>query len=166
MMNTNTEIEMTTMRPIDRWFANYSADHVNVTNQKIHYIAVPLILWSVTALLWCIPVPGTWFGPGLWAALPAYAAWMFYNRASRPIGYGMLAILFIMLCADWWLFGYLGRIALLQIAISVFVLAWIAQFIGHKIEGKKPSFLTDLVYLLIGPAWILGKVYRKLGLKF
>ena len=55
---------------------------------------------------------------------------------------------------------------MLQLAVAVFVVAWIAQFIGHKIEGKKPSFLTDLVYLLIGPAWILGKVYRRFGWKF
>ena len=48
-------------------------------------------------------------------------------------------------------------------AIGVFVVAWIAQFVGHKIEGRKPSFLTDLTYLLIGPAWVLAKLYRKLG---
>lgn len=165
-MNANTELETTRERPIDRWFDSYSGDHVNGANQKIHYVAVPLILWSVTAVLWCIPVPGTLFGTGLWAALAAYGAWMFYNRASRPIGYGMLATLFFMLCANWWLFGFLGSRGMLQLAVAVFALAWIAQFVGHKIEGKKPSFLTDLVYLLIGPAWILSKVYRKIGLKY
>ena len=51
-------------------------------------------------------------------------------------------------------------------AATVFVVAWIAQFIGHKFEGRKPSFLTDLVYLLIGPAWVLAKLYRKLGLRW
>ena len=55
---------------------------------------------------------------------------------------------------------------LLYLAIAVFVLAWIAQFIGHKIEGKKPSFLTDLTYLLIGPVWVLSKFYRKMGWKY
>lgn len=50
--------------------------------------------------------------------------------------------------------------------MTVFVVAWIAQFIGHKFEGRKPSFLTDLVYLLIGPAWVLAKLYRKLGWKY
>ncbi|PZQ26355.1 MAG: DUF962 domain-containing protein, partial [Stenotrophomonas acidaminiphila] len=49
---------------------------------------------------------------------------------------------------------------------GVFVLAWIAQFIGHKIEGKKPSFLTDLTYLLIGPVWVLSKFYRKMGWRY
>ena len=75
-------------RPIDRWFAHYSDDHRNDTNQWIHVFAVPAILWSVVALLWCIPVAGTWFRPGLWAALAMFGAWMFYFRASRRLGYG------------------------------------------------------------------------------
>ena len=42
----------------------------------------------------------------------------------------------------------------------VFVLAWIGQFIGHLIEGKRPSFFKDLQFLLIGPAWLMAFVYR------
>lgn len=152
-------------RPIDHWFASYSGDHRNDTNQWIHIVAVPLILWSVIALLWCIPVPGTWFLPGLWAALAMFAAWMFYFRASRRIGTGMLAVFVLMALLTHWLHNTLGTQQLLYLAIGVFVVAWIAQFIGHSklFEGKRPSFFTDLRYLLIGPAWILSKAYRKLG---
>ena len=56
-----------------------------------------------------------------------------------------------------------GPRGLLSLAIGVFVVAWIAQFIGHQIEGRRPSFLTDLTYLLIGPAWVVAKGLRKLG---
>ena len=155
----------TTERPIDHWFANYSRDHVNPTNQRIHLFAVPLILWSVIALLWCIPVLGTWFRPGLWAALAMFAAWMFYYRASRNLGFGMLAVFVLMAWLTRWLYITLGAMNLLYLAIGVFVVAWIAQFVGHSklYEGKRPSFFTDLRYLLIGPAWILSKLYRKLG---
>lgn len=69
----------TAQRPVDRWFASYSGDHQNVTNQKIHLFAVPAILWTVVALLWCIPVFGTWMKSGIWAALAMFGAWMFYN---------------------------------------------------------------------------------------
>jgi uncharacterized membrane protein YGL010W len=153
-------------RPIDRWFASYSADHHNATNQKIHYVAVPLILWTATALLWCIPVPGTLFHAGFWCALAMFAAWSFYYRASRPLGFGMLAVFIAMAWFNRWLYLTIGGTMLLKVAIAVFVIAWIAQFVGHKIEGKKPSFLTDLVYLLIGPAWVLAKAFRAFGLKF
>ncbi len=155
-------------RPIDRWFANYSADHRNHSNQAIHVFAVPLILWSVIGLLWCVPVPGTWFRPGLWAALAMFLGWMFYYRASRSIGFGMLAVFVAMAWLTRWLHDSLGTPGLFKLALGVFVVAWIAQFIGHSklLEGKRPSFLTDLRYLLIGPAWVLSKLYRKLGVSW
>ena len=158
MANTHS-----TERPIDRWFASYSGDHRNDTNQVIHVFAVPAILWSVIALLWCIPAPGTLFKPGIWAALPMFAAWLFYQRGSRALGMGMLLVFVALSALTWWLHGTFGTAGLLKLAVAVFVLAWIAQFVGHKIEGRKPSFFTDLVYLLIGPAWVLAKLYRRLG---
>ncbi|GAB3379341.1 Mpo1 family 2-hydroxy fatty acid dioxygenase [Lysobacter fragariae] len=153
-------------RPIDRWFASYSSDHRNPTNQLIHVVCVPAILWSVVALLWCLPSPGTWFRQGLWAALSMFAAWMFYYRASRPLGLGMLAQFVLMAFLTRWLHDRLGTTQLFQLAIAVFVVAWIGQFVGHKIEGRKPSFLTDLTYLLIGPAWVVAKLYRKMGWQY
>lgn len=150
-------------RSIDRWFSSYSDDHRNDTNQAIHVFAVPAILWSVIALLWCIPAPGTLFKPGIWAALPMFAAWLFYQRSSRVLGMGMLLVLLALSALTWWLHGELGTRGLLWLAVAVFVVAWIAQFVGHRIEGRKPSFFTDLVYLLIGPAWVLSKLYRRLG---
>lgn len=150
-------------RPIDRWFASYSGDHRNAVNQRIHVFAVPAILWSAIALLWCIPSPGTWFRPGFWAGLAMFSAWMFYYRCSRKLGLGMLAQLVVMSGLTYWLHGRLGSVQLAYLALGVFVVAWIAQFIGHKIEGKKPSFFTDLTYLLIGPAWVLAKLYRRMG---
>ncbi|QWP78499.1 DUF962 domain-containing protein [Lysobacter sp. K5869] len=150
-------------RPIDRWFASYSGDHRNATNQRIHVFAVPAILWSVIALLWCIPSPDALFKAGVWAALPMFAAMLFYYRASRTLGLGMLAMFVALSLLTNWIAQSFGIRVLLWTAVTVFVVAWIAQFIGHKIEGKKPSFLTDLTYLLIGPAWVLAKLYRKLG---
>ena len=156
----------TAQRPVDRWFASYSGDHRNETNQLIHVVAVPAILWSVVALLWCIPIFGTLFKSGIWAALAMFGAWMFYNRLSRPIGYGMLVVFFTFGCLCRLLEQRFGLQVLLWLAIGVFVVAWIAQFIGHKIEGKKPSFFTDVVYLLIGPIWVLAKFYRRMGWKY
>jgi uncharacterized membrane protein YGL010W len=153
-------------RPIDRWFASYSGDHVNPTNQLIHVVCVPAILWSVIALLWCIPTPDIWFRQGIWAGLAMFGAWAFYHRASRPLGFGMLATFVLMAWLTKFLHDSLGTTGLLYVAVAVFVVAWIGQFVGHKIEGRKPSFLTDLTYLLIGPAWVLAKLYRKLGWQY
>lgn len=154
----------TTARPIERYFASYSDDHQNATNQQIHVLAVPAILWSVVALLWCIPVGGSWFSSGVWAALSMFAAWSYYNRLSRPLGLGMLGIFFFFGCLCRLIEGRIGLGGLFTTALTVFVLAWIAQFVGHKIEGRKPSFLTDLTYLLIGPIWSAGQGVSPAGL--
>ena len=60
----------------------------------------------------------------------------------------------------------IGQNNLLIVSLTMFFIAWILQFIGHKIEGKKPSFIKDIQFLLIGPAWLLGFIYKKIGIKF
>ncbi|PTR33676.1 putative membrane protein YGL010W [Luteibacter sp. OK325] len=152
------------MRDAATWFDNYAADHQNPTNRLIHWICVPAITWTVVALIWLIPVPG-WLGrPGLWAVLAMFLAFCFYYyRLSRKIGLAMAgAFLSLALITDS-LYRSIGSSGLLWLAVGVFVVAWIGQFIGHKIEGKRPSFLTDLQYLLIGPAWLMSKALSRFG---
>lgn len=151
-------------RPIDRWLGSYSGDHENPTNQAIHLVCVPAILWSVLALLWVIPVPPMLGKPGLWAGLAMAFTAIWYWRLSRPLGAGMVLAYVLLGLLTHLLYGWLGPRDLMWLAIGVFVLAWIGQFIGHRIEGKRPSFFTDLAYLLVGPMWTLSKLYRRLGI--
>ncbi len=123
-------------------------------------------LWAVLAVLWVIPVPPMLGRPGFWAGMAMVASIAFYLRLSRPLGLAMLLVFVVMGVLTELLFRNLGPQSLLWLAIGVFVVAWIGQFVGHKIEGRKPSFLTDLTYLLIGPIWVLNKLYRKLGWKY
>ena len=153
-------------REVDRWLGNYAEDHRNPTNVLIHWICVPLILWTGVALLWVIPVPVLLGRAGLWAGVAMFFALSFYMRLSRPLGFGMLAAFVLLGLITEGLYRVLGPGWLMWLAIGVFVLAWIAQFIGHQIEGKRPSFLTDLAYLLIGPAWLVAKVMRRLGIAY
>ena len=155
-----------TARPIDRWFDSYSGDHRDATNQRIHVACVPAILWSVIALLWCIPSPAPLFRPGVWAGVAMVAAALFYLRQSRRLGIGMALVFMLLGLLTRGLYEWLGPRGLALVAVAVFVAAWIGQFVGHRIEGRKPSFLTDLTYLLIGPAWVLAKLYRRLGLAY
>lgn len=141
------------MRRIDELFGQYDASHRNRTNKTIHWICVPLIMWSVLAALWA------------WTPLAAYAlvalALAFYVSMSPPIALGMLAVSAVMLLT----LAAIGN-HLSAAAIVVFVAAWIGQFIGHKIEGRRPSFFEDLTFLLIGPAWLLGFLYRRFGIPY
>ena len=144
----------------------YTADHLNPTNQLVHVICVPAIVWSVSAMLWAIPVPAGYFQPGTWCAVAMFLAWAYYWQLSRKLAVGMLVFFMAALLLNRWIMIDFGMKALLWLGIGVFVIAWIAQFIGHKVEGKRPSFLTDMVYLLVGPLWTLNKLYRRIGVDY
>ena len=152
----------------DQWFAEYGESHQDDTNELIHWICVPVIFCCVLGLIWSIPVPAVLAGPAPWFnwTLPvALAVLLFYLRLSVPLAVGLF--LFMGVCyglIEW--HAAACPFAVWKSALLLFVLAWIGQFIGHKIEGKKPSFLHDVVFLLIGPAWLLHFVYRKLGLRY
>ena len=153
-------------REVDRWLGNYSEDHRNPLNITIHWICVPLILWTAIALLWVVPVPATLGRAGLWAGVAMFAALVFYLRLSRVLMFGMFVAFVLLGFVTEGLYRTLGPATLMWSAIAVFVGAWIGQFIGHKVEGRKPSFLTDLAYLLIGPAWLVAKILRRLGIAY
>ncbi len=150
-------------REVDRWLGNYSEDHRNPANVVIHWICVPVIVWTVIALLWVVPVPAFLGRPGFWAGIAMVGALAFYLRLSRPLCAGMFVLFLVLGLITEGLYRVLGPSTLLWAAIAVFVLAWIAQFVGHHLEGRRPAFLTDLVYLLIGPAWVVAKILRRAG---
>ncbi|GAB3024477.1 DUF962 domain-containing protein [Oleiagrimonas citrea] len=154
------------MRDAHQWFAAYSQDHQNATNRAIHWVCVPVILWCVIAALWLIPVPPMLGRQGLWAVGIMFLSFLFYYRTSRAIGLGMVVVFAAFGLIAHFAYLKLGVVRLAWLAGILFVLAWIGQFVGHKIEGHKPSFLTDLTYLLIGPAWLLGKLMRRFGLRY
>lgn len=150
------------MRAVDAWLNEYGESHRNATNKLIHWICVPAIVWSVVALIWSIPSPADWLN---WAVVTAVAAQLYYIRLSPKLSVGIGAFLLICLGLCLLVEQQLSW-PLWQVALAVFVVAWIGQFIGHRIEGKKPSFFKDLVFLMIGPAWLMAFVYRRLGLSY
>lgn len=165
-MSVDVDDHIDPRRPIDRFLGSYAEDHRHPTNQLIHWICVPPIVWSAIALLWAVPVPPMLGRPGLWAGLLMAATLIGYWRLSRPLTLGMTAAFVALGFLTHVLHAWLGAQGLVVAAVAVFVLAWIGQFVGHHIEGRRPSFLTDLVYLAIGPLWLMAKLYRRLGLRY
>lgn len=155
------------MRTIDQWLTEYGESHQNPTNKTIHWICVPLITFSLLGMLWDIPFPVlvSTFPYINIATLFMFFALVFYLRLSFTLSLGMAVVSLGMV------FGLLqiqslGFLPLWQVSLLIFVAAWIGQFIGHKIEGKKPSFFRDVQFLLIGPIWLLSFVFKKLNLKY
>ncbi len=141
------------MRNVDRLFERYGEFHRDPVNKAIHWACVPLIMWSLLGMLWAAsPVA---------AYLAVAASMLFYAWLSLPLAAGMLGVVALMVYP----LTLLGDHALVVCA-SLFVAAWIGQFFGHLVEGRKPAFLEDVRSLLVGPAWLLGFVYKRFGIAY
>ena len=155
------------MRNVDQWLEDYGESHRHPINKALHWLCVPAIVVTVLGLLWSIPVPAALasLSPWLnWATLVAALALAYYALLSPPLALGMLPVLVLMLGG----LVALERLPwpLWQSCVAIFVVAWIGQFVGHAVEGRRPSFFKDLQFLLIGPLWLLAAVFRALGLRY
>ena len=155
------------MRNVHQWIQEYGVSHQNPTNKLIHWFCVPLIVLSVIGLLASIPVPEFMsnISPRLnFGTIVLVLGILYYAYLSIPLAVGMFLfsvllvfILHAMLNLD---------IALWKQSLAIFVAAWVVQFIGHEIEGQKPSFFKDVQFLMIGPLWLLSFIYKKIGIKY
>ncbi len=155
------------MRNIDQWLEEYGASHRNPVNKALHWVCVPPIAVTVFGLLWSIPVPAALaaLSPWLnWATLAGVAALAYYCVLSPALALGFVPLVVGMFALVAWLDTLVWP--LWQTCIAIFVVAWVGQFIGHAIEGRRPSFFEDLQFLMIGPLWLLSFVYRSLGLRY
>lgn len=155
------------MARIHDLLAEYGESHQHPANKKIHWVCVPLIVWSLLGLLWSVNVPVLFSELALplnWAVMLVLLSMVYYVYISKRLAVGVILALGMMLVSVYWL-AQTGA-SMWKIAIGVFIVAWIGQFIGHSIEGKRPSFFKDIQFLLIGPLWLLSFVYKKLGIQF
>lgn len=149
------------MRSAQQWLQEYSVTHQNPLNKRIHKVCVPAIFWAVFALLWAIP-PLAFMATipyCNWATLVMLAVLAFY----LSLGVVFFVDMFFVALLTFSLIMIVDKLSwpLAPIAGLVFVVAWIGQFYGHKVEGKKPAFIQDILFLLIGPLWIVNNLKRK-----
>ena len=142
-------------RRVDALLAHYGTSHTHPTNEVIHFVAIPLIMLSLVGLI---------FSAHPWAAYAFIgASLVYYVRLSvvffAAMVLGSIGMMAVIHALD-------ARSLLLGTSVAVFVVAWIFQFIGHKVEGKKPSFFEDIQYLWVGPLFVLSKLFLKLGVRW
>jgi uncharacterized membrane protein YGL010W len=153
-------------RTLSQWLDEYGASHEHPTNKRLHYICVPLIVLSLLGMLSALPFPHALARPVAWldwSGVVAIAAVAYYMTLSPSLAAATLLVLALLL-------ALVHGLALLPwplwlTSVVIFVVAWIGQFVGHGIEGKRPSFFKDLQFLLIGPLWILDHAGHRLGLR-
>jgi uncharacterized membrane protein YGL010W len=150
----NATTQTHALRRIDKLLAHYGSSHTHPVNEAIHVIAIPMIMLSLLGLLSAVH---PWLAYAFVAASVVY-----YLRLGSPM---------MLLGMGLWTVGLLALVqlmgsAVVGLSVAIFVGAWILQFVGHKLEGKKPSFFEDIQYLWVGPLFVLAVLYRRLGLRF
>jgi uncharacterized membrane protein YGL010W len=152
-MSTLTDSDAVPVRKVDQLLAHYGESHRHPRNERIHFVAIPLIMVSLLGLLYAIHP---------WVAYAfVLASMVYYARLSTVFLIAMAALSVLGLA----LVNAMGE-RVLTICVALFVGGWIAQFVGHRIEGKKPSFFEDLQYLWVGPMFVLSKLFLKLGIRW
>ncbi|OTL31574.1 hypothetical protein B9X76_06940 [Acinetobacter pittii] len=136
------------MKYITEWFDEYSESHQNPTNKQIHWLCVPAILFSIIGIIAHFST--------LLTALLLVLTLVFYARLDLVLAVAMAALLVVM---AWLIYTLPVGVGFY---IAIFVIAWVGQFYGHKVEGKKPSFFKDLQFLLIGPVWCMDAYLSKI----
>jgi uncharacterized membrane protein YGL010W len=142
-----------TTRKVDQLLAHYEESHRNPVNERIHFVAIPLIMLSLVGLLYALHP---------WVAYAFLAASMVYYARLSVVFLVTMALISAVALALVFAMGS----QVLPISAAIFIGAWIAQFVGHKIEGRKPSFFEDLQYLWVGPIFVVSKLFHRLGIRW
>ena len=150
MNSTTAPSASRSIRRVDTLLAHYGQSHQNPKNELIHFVAIPLIMLSLLGMMF---------------ALHPYVACIFV--AASMVYYARLSVVFLGAMLVWSAILLVLVLAMgpfvLQLSVVIFIGAWILQFVGHKLEGKKPSSFEDLQYLWVGPLFVLSKLFTKLG---
>jgi uncharacterized membrane protein YGL010W len=156
------------MNELSRWerlLVMYGSSHRHPVNVAIHLLFVPIITTSIFLALMpvALPLGGIHLPLAYVFAGVAFAYYLTLDVASAlalvPIAGGLL------LLARWasaslsgpWLWG---------LAAAGFFGGYLAQFIGHAIEGRKPALVDHPVRgVLAAPLFMGVEVSRMLGLR-
>lgn len=144
------------MQKLNDLLSEYASSHQNPSNIIIHKLCVPAIMFSFIGLLKLVS-----FSLGPLELNLAYVVMTLSMLYYLFLSFKYSAFMLVIFSVLYWMtsfFDSLEKSYLLYLAI--FIISWVFQFVGHKIEGKKPSFLTDIFFLLIGPLWVVKKLFK------
>jgi uncharacterized membrane protein YGL010W len=171
--NIKTAPRKEDLRPVEVYFNRLNASHQNPTNRLLHFICIPLMLFGILGIAWAIPFPyikfiGGYNGFFNWASFLIAFSVYYTLKLSPNLSYTMLLVLFVLSygvskLAEWQL---TGGLPLIWVGTILFAIAWLGQFIGGQIEGKKESFADDKQLVLITPIWVLHFLAKKIRLRY
>jgi uncharacterized membrane protein YGL010W len=151
------------MKSAEEQLSTYKSVHLNKRNVFTHFIGVPAIIWSLALLMSLISTQVDILDARYtvnFAMLFFGLTLLYYFKLHFRLSIGLFLFILPVVYST-------QKIALsenaLLIAMAVFIVGWIIQFIGHAYEKAKPAFIDDLNQLLIGPFFLMAEIYFMLG---
>lgn len=149
------------------WLDRYESNHQNLTWPWIYWASVPMVVLGTVGLLWAVPAPAEFYeiSPLLnWGSAFLMVTAIYYFIISLPLAIGLLPFLLGVAFAEMWLqqSGFVP----LRVSGGLFVAGLIGLWLGHRNESGMRAMVEDLQTIMIGPAWLLAVIYRRLGIPY
>ena len=155
------------MPEIDGWLKHYEDTHQDLTYPVIYWAAVPMVVVGTVGVFWNMPIPDAFFeiSPLLnWGTAFLMSAAVYYFIISVSLAIGMLPFVLGVAGIHTWLEQ--SDFSPLRVSIGLLAAGIIGLFMGHRNKSSLRPVLQDIQLMMIGPAWLLSVLYRRIGIPF
>jgi len=155
------------MNETDGWLRQYEETHGDLTNPVAYWAAVPMVVLGTVGLLWSLPIPDAFFeiSPLMnWGTAFLMATAVYYFIISVSLAIGMLPFVVGIAGINMWMEG--SDFSLLRMSIGTLLAGIIGLWLGHRHQTGIRPVLHDLQFMMIGPAWLLSVLYKRMGIPF
>lgn len=155
------------MTDTDGWLERYGEIHENLTYPAVYWTAVPLVVTGMVGFLWSLPVPTQFYeiSPLLnWGSAFLMVSAVYYFVISLSLAIGLLPFVIGVGSIQLWLAD--SDFTPLRVSSGLLVGGLIGLWLGHRNERGIRATLEDLQTIMIGPAWLLSVIYRRIGIPF
>lgn len=147
------------------WLKRYEDSHLELRYPMLYWAAVPMVVLGTVGVLWTLPVPGEFYeiSPLLnWGSAFLMAAAVYYFIISVPLAIGMLP--FTLGVAAWQHWLETSDFSPLRVSAGLLLAGIIGLWLGRRRQWSVGPLLQDLQMMMIGPAWLLSVLYRRIGI--
>jgi uncharacterized membrane protein YGL010W len=148
-----------------RQLADYVEYHRDPSNCAMHVVGIIfLFLAAVLPLsLWPVTIFGLQSNVAAFMVLPVLIYWIVLDTA---LGLALVGAGILLLIAAAIISSHVSVTAVWIISIVLIVIGIAVQIIGHQIfEGRKPALLDNPPHLLLGPMFVMAKLFIALGFR-
>lgn len=153
------------MSETDRWLSDYGESHADIRNPGIYWLSVPVLVLGTVGMLWSLPVPEAFvrISPVInWGSVFLMAAVVYYFVISVSLAIGMLPFVAGVIAVQLWLED--SSWSLPWVSTGILAAAIAGLWLGRLPNGGIRAVLDDIQHMMIGPAWLLANLYRRLGI--